>query len=330
MTEEVLVRWGIIGLGKIAGRFAESLAYVPDSRLWAVASRSADKAEQFGGRFSVPFRYADYDGILSNPEVDIIYIATPHSEHHALALRCLNQGKAVLCEKPLALNSRQVEEMIATARQQQRFLMEALWTKFMPPYQKLTRLIASGAIGSVNGIHANFGMRTEYQTGHRLFDPRLGGGGLLDIGIYPVFLAVALMGRPEKLQAMATLTESGVDDNCHITMDFGHKAYAQLSCSLTTTTSLEAEIYGSNGFIKMHNPFHGLTALSVYDAQRQFVETFRFDIPSHGLQYEAAEATRCLREGLAESPLMRHSESQLLMETLDRIRQQIGVRYNCD
>lgn len=213
------IHWGIIGLGKIARKFAEDLKLVPNCKLVAVASRDLTKAQSFAQDFGATYAYGDYEEITRNPIIDVIYIATPHHLHYENTVCCLENKKAVLCEKPFAMNLRQVQEMVALARKEEVFLMEALWTKFLPSFQKVNEIIKNGHIGEINMVQADFSFKANYNPESRLFDKALGGGSLLDIGIYPLFLATTLLGKPENIKAMATFDKTGADVNCGMVLD---------------------------------------------------------------------------------------------------------------
>ncbi len=211
-----IIRWGILGCGRIARKFAADLALVDDATLTAVGARQLDDAKTFANEFPAPHVHGSYEELVSNPDVDVIYIASPHALHHEHTLLCLNHQKAVLCEKAFALNLRQAKEMVAVSRNRKVFLMEALWSKFLPQYQKLKDLIASGELGEIKSVLVNFGFIPQPPVPSRLFDPALGGGSLLDIGIYNVFLVLSVLGRPDIIEASMTATPEGVDEQCAV------------------------------------------------------------------------------------------------------------------
>ncbi len=322
------IRWGIAGLGKIAGRFASDLALVEGATLQAVASRSLERAREFAQAHGAGRAYGSFAELAQDPEVDIVYVAAPHTDHHPLTLLCLRAGKPVLCEKPFAMHLGQVQEMVQLAQAKGLFLMEALWTKFNPHFVALRELLAMGTIGQVVSVHANFAFVAPDLPEKRLLNKQLGGGALLDIGIYPIFLATSLLGRPEVIQAQAVFGPTGVDEQCNMLLDFGQGQTAVLSCGLSYTSTLEAYVHGTQGYIRLHSQWHGLSpALSVYDNQRQLVEEIAIASQGNGLNYEARAATEALRAGHIESPVMSHTDSLLLMETLDRVRAAAGIHY---
>jgi predicted dehydrogenase len=325
------VRWGILGCGKIANKFASDLKLVDDAELVAIASRDKIKSKEFGDRFKPRHTHNSYEDLVKNMEIDAIYIATPHGLHYEHTLLCLRHKKAVLCEKAIALNSRQLKEMIAVARREKVFLMEAFWTKFLPQFEKINEIIHSGVIGEIKLIQSDFGFAAPEPKAQRLWDPGLGGGSLLDIGLYPVFLAQTLLGKPTELHAMMTPFQSGVDEQCVITMKFRNNALAVLSSTFASDTPVEAMIAGTKGRIQMRNRFHNSIAtieLTIGKEQPQSIDVHRED--GFGYQFEVRHVNQCLRKGLIESPVMSHRDSLDLMEILDKIRHTCGIVYPAD
>jgi len=323
------IRWGILGCGKIARKFASDLKLVKDASLAAVASTDDRRAKEFSKTFNAEIAFNSYEALVNSDKVDVIYIATPHGFHHEHALLCLNHQKAVLCEKALALNSMQVKEMIEVSRANKVFLMEAFWTKFLPQYQKVSELISHGDIGKLKLIQGDFGFRAEEPTPQRLYDPKLGGGALLDIGIYPVFLAVSLLGRPEDVEAVMSPYPSGVDEQISAVLRFDG-ALAITSATFAAHTPVEATIVGTEGYIRMTNRFHNAIAnVEVVNSKGARPVSVSKE-EGFGYQFEARHVGECLRKNLVESPVMSHSDSLLLMETMDRIRAKCGIRYEVD
>ena len=325
------IRWGILGCGKIAAKFAEDLRFVADASLAAIASRDLQKAVEFAGKFSIPAIFNSYEAMASSDDVDVIYIATPHGFHYEHALLCLGNRKAVLCEKAFALNRRQAQEMIDVARQQKVFIMEAFWTKFIPQYQKVTEIIRSGEIGEIKWIEADFGFQAPEPPAQRLYDPALGGGSLLDIGIYPVFLAQSLLGKPSGISASITPYSTGVDEQCAMALTFEGGAIASLSSTFAAETPVEAVIAGTKGRIYLRERFHNAICrieLAFGKDAPKPIEVHREE--GYGYQFEARHVNECLKKGLTESPVMTHADTLMLMETLDRIRQVCGIRYAVD
>lgn len=325
------IRWGILGCGKIANKFAADLRLVRDAELIAVGARDSERAKAFASTYNATHAFDSYEGLVSCPEVDVIYIATPHGFHHEHALLCLRHGKAVLCEKALALNLRQVKEMIEESKRSNVFLMEAFWTKFLPQYQAVQSLVSAGTIGEIRMIHADFGFSGGDTPAQRLYDPALGGGSLLDVGIYPVFLATSLLGRPDNINAIMDPYDTGVDRQIVMNLQFASGALASLSASFEVETPVSATIMGTRGYILMKNRFHNATCeleLVTGRDTSQVIDVFREE--GYGYQFEARHVTECLRDGLKESPVMQFNDSLLLMETLDRIRDRCGIKYAVD
>jgi predicted dehydrogenase len=320
------IRWGILGPGNIARSFAQGLSVLDDAEIVAVGSRSAERAAAFGERYNIPRRHASYEALANDPDVDVVYVATPHPFHKQHNLLCLRAGKPVLCEKPFTLNAADTAEVIAMARDRRLFLMEAIWSRFLPHIARLRELIAEGAIGEVRQVRADFSFRTEVDPKSRLFDPALGGGGLLDVGIYPVSLAAMLLGAPSDIASLAQLGATGVDEQAGIVMRYDGGRLAVLTTAIRTSSPHEALILGTAGHIKVHDAWWKPSTLTlVRDGKLEEP----IDVPAvgNGYNYEAAEVMRCLREGRTESATMPLDESLAIMRTLDAIRAQWGLRY---
>jgi dihydrodiol dehydrogenase / D-xylose 1-dehydrogenase (NADP) len=321
------IRWGIMGTGNIAHRFAEGLSALPDAEIIAVGSRTEDRADAFGEEFGVPHRHGSYEALANDPEVAVIYIATPHAMHREDCLLCLGAGKAVLCEKPLTINAREAEEVIRVARGERRFLMEAMWTRFIPAMSRVREWLATGAVGEVRMVQASFGFRAEPPGVGRLFDLSLGGGALLDVGVYPVsFASMVFGGPPERITSFAQMGESGVDEQAAMVLGYAGGALALLSCAIRTQTPHEAHILGTEGRIRVHAPFWCPTAVTLSVSGR---DDFPVELPlqGNGYNWEAAEVMACLRGGRTESSLMPLDESLAIMQTMDAIRAQWGLVY---
>ncbi|MDJ0365371.1 Gfo/Idh/MocA family oxidoreductase [Hymenobacter sp. H14-R3] len=318
--------WAILGPGKIARKFAQDLALVPQARLHAVASRSLSKAQAFAADFGAAHAVGSYEELLAVPDIDAVYIATPHSEHHAHALLCLRAGLPVLCEKAFAQNAGQAQEMIAVAQAGGVFLMEAFWTRFFPAVAQALALVAAGHIGEVKHLVADFGFATPYQPASRLFDPALAGGSLLDIGVYPLFISQLFLGVPHAVGAVATPAPTGVDLNCAVSLAYPSGATASLFSTIAADTDNRCVLYGTKGKLQLLGRFHAPTGVQV---QLTGEEPQVFPSPTPGLGYhlEAAHVQQCLAQGLAESPLLPLAFSLQLMQQLDAVRRQIGLRY---
>lgn len=325
------VRWGILGTGKIARAFATALKDTPGAVLAGVASRSTDSALAFGSEFGVAAAgcHGSYQALADAPGVDIIYIGTPHPMHFENATMALGGGKAVLCEKPFTMNLREAEQVVALARAKKLFLMEAMWTRYMPALAEVRRIIAAGEIGTPSQVIADFGFAATQDPAHRVNNPDLGGGALLDLGIYPLSIAAALLGPVLAVQAQAQMGPTGVDIHTGFTLKHEGGGLSVCSCSLKARTPAELTVSGEKGHIRMNTMFHRATSISVAldDGSARTVQT---PYLGNGYVHEAIEAGRCLREGLLESPGMTNGETLALMGVLDTIRGQIGLRYPTD
>jgi predicted dehydrogenase len=317
--------WGIVGLGWIAEKFAEGLQVLPDAQLIAVASRTQRKADEFAGRFGAKHAYGNYTEILADKDIDIIYIATPHTLHCENTLMCLEEGFPVLCEKPFAINSSEVKKMIAKSQEKGILLMEALWTAFLPSIKKVKEIINEGLIGKVELIRADFGILADNDPYKRWFNMELGGGSLLDVGIYPAYLALEILGRPAKIKALASVGSTGVDENCGFVFQYQGGEIASLYSSIIAKTGIDAVITGNKGNIHIHSNFFMPTTVSLM--LNNTIKDITPEYTGNGYNYEAAEAMKCLEKGLTESISMNHDKSMLLMEILDGIRKECGIRY---
>jgi predicted dehydrogenase len=319
-------RWGVLGTGAIAAAFTTDLQALEDAQLVAVASRTQRGADDFAGRFGIPRAYGDYRAMCDDDEVDVVYVATPHVAHHAATLTAIRCGKAVLVEKPFALNAIEAAEMVAEARSAGTFVMEAMWTRFLPHVQQIRGLIAGGRLGEVRSLVAELGAVAPPDRSHRLNNPELGGGALLDIGVYLVSFASMLFGNPVGVLASGHLGSSGVDTQTAIVLGYPDGAQAALLTSFESDNGNQAHINGSLARIELDGPFFMPAAFRVVGPGGA-VESFPSTEPLHGLRHQAAEVRRCLRLGLTESPTMPADETVQIMATLDGIRRQIGLRY---
>jgi predicted dehydrogenase len=326
------IRWGILGCGRIARKFAADLRLVDDAELTAIASRNKETLELFAKDFPCKHHHNSYEALAVNDEVDVIYVATPHSHHYEHTMLCLNHDKAVLCEKAFAINSRQAKEMIKTAKEKKVFLMEALWTKFLPHYKKLQELLQQKTLGDIKSVLVNFGFKTSDKSPQRLFDPLLGGGTLLDIGIYNVFMTLSILGKPDVIEATMTPAPTGVDEQIAVLFKYNNGAMAQLFSSFDTNLPTQAEINGTEGCITLTTRFYEpsttiqLSKKIPYEREVIVVEKEA----GFGYHYEARHVNECLKKGLIESPVMTHADTLLLMEILDRIRNKARIEYPAD
>ena len=326
------IRWGILGCGRIARKFAADLALVADARLIALGARHLEHAQEFALEFPAPHIHGSYEALVSNPEVDVIYVATPHALHHEHTLLCLKHKKPVLCEKAFAINLRQAQEMVDVSRKSKVFLMEALWSKFLPQYQKMQELIRAGELGEIMSLLVNFGFIPQPPVPSRLYDPALGGGSLLDIGIYNVFLVLSVLGRPDTIEASMTPSPEGVDQQCTALFKYKNGAMAQLFSSLLSNLGTEADISGTKCRLRLTSRFYAPSAnLELFTGREESKQLVPVQRESgSGYQYEARHVGECLRKGLTESPVMTHADSLLIMETMDRIRAAAGIHYAVD
>ncbi|MGF7234617.1 MAG: Gfo/Idh/MocA family protein [Frankia sp.] len=329
-------RWGIAGTGAIAKGFADALGRLPDARLVAVASRRQETADAFGEKFGVPAgrRYGSYEQLAADDDVDVVYVASPHSHHHQHTLLFLTAGRGVLCEKPFALDADQAAEMVATARDRGQYLMEAMWSRFLPSYVKLRELVAAGAIGTVLTVEGDFGFRMPVTPTHRLFDPALGGGALLDLGVYPVSLASMLLGEPDRLAAFGQLGETGVDEHVAVLTGYDSDAVAVAVASLRAGLACAGRVTGTEGSIELPAFMHCPDELVLHGpggTERLHLPAARDseddETAGGGLHHEVRHVHDRLRAGHLDSDVMPLDESVSVMRTLDAARAQLGLRY---
>jgi predicted dehydrogenase len=320
------VRWGILATGFIANQFVEDLALLPDATVTAVCSRSLATATAFAQRHGIPRVYQDSTSLAGDPEVDVVYVATPHAAHYAATRLLLEAGKAVLCEKPLTLDLATAQSLVDIARARGVFLMEAMWMLVNPTIQRARALVRDGAIGTVTHVGADFGVAGPFPVGHRMRAPELGGGALLDLGVYPVALAQHFLGRPDQVTAWASLLPEGTDENSAVILGYDSGALATLQAGMGGETAQRAVITGSTGRIEIDRYFWRPEACTVIGPGRS-VERIELPTRGHGMVYEAEEVMRCLRAGLIESPLIPHEATLAVMATLDTALRQVGVTY---
>ncbi len=319
------LRWGILGAGRIAGQFARGLAASESGLLMAIGSRSREKAEAFGDEHDIPHRHGSYEALVADDDVDAVYIATPHPMHHPNALRVVAGGKAVLCEKPFTVNARQAREVVAAARDAGVFCMEAMWSRFLPSVRKAVDLAREGAVGEVRMIQADFGFRAAVNPEARLFNLALAGGGLLDVGIYPLSLAAMILGRPQAVTGFAQIGATGVDEQAAFVVRFPGDTLALCATGVRTTTPHEATIIGADGQIRLTGSWWKGSDLIV--SRGGEVETLRLEMTGNGYNYQADEVARCIADGRTESDIMPLDETIALIETLDQLRAQWGLTY---
>lgn len=319
------IKWGILGPGSIANRFAKGLKSVPDATLYAVGSRTQAKADEFAEKFNAPKRYGSYEALAQDPDVQAVYIATPHPQHKDAALLCLNHGKAVLCEKPFTVNAQEAAALIDLARAKDLFLMEGMWARFFPGMVRVRELLASGVIGEARMLQTDFGFRTDVNPEGRLFSPALAGGGLLDVGVYPISLASMLFGTPTDVSGLAQIGETGVDEMAAVTLKYAQGQLASIVTGVRISTPSEATIFGTDGSLKLQTPFWNPVNLTVKANGKTEEISVPFD--GEGFNYEAQEVQSCLRAGKTESAIMPLDETLTIMQTLDTLRSQWGLKY---
>ncbi|RSN02371.1 oxidoreductase [Streptomyces sp. WAC 01325] len=326
---EQKVRWGILATGGIAAAFTADLVDLPDAEVVAVASRRQESADAFAERFGIPRAYGDWTSLAEDGDIDVVYVATPHSAHREAAGLCLEAGRHVLCEKAFTLNAREAAELVALAKARGSFLMEAMWMYCNPLVRRLKALVDDGAIGEVRHVQADFGLAGPFPPSHRLRDPAQGGGALLDLGVYPVSFAQLLLGEPSDVTARATLSAEGVDLQTGALLSWDGGALASLHCSIVGGTATAASITGSAGRIDVPGGFFFPERFVLHRDGRD-PEEFTADPadgPRNTLRHEAAEVMRALRAGESESPLVPLEGTLAVMRTLDAIRDRVGVRY---
>jgi dihydrodiol dehydrogenase / D-xylose 1-dehydrogenase (NADP) len=323
------INWGILGAGGIAHRFVEALNSLDDAVVTAVGSRSLERADAFGNECHIPKCYGSYQDLVNDAEVDIIYIATRHPDHKAAALLSLKARKAVICEKPFTVNAKELAEVIWCARESRVFLMEAMWTRFLPAAVKVREWLAEGVIGEIRQVRADLGFRAEWNPKSRLLDAELGGGALLDVGIYPLSYAMMVMGSaPSSIASMAHIGSTGVDEQFSALLGFEGGKFASISGAVRTQTAHDAWIYGTEGYIHIPDFWHAQSAKLCL--QGKPVENYDMPFEGVGFKYEAQEAMNCLRAGKLESDVMPLDESLAIMKTMDAIRGQWDLKYPCE
>ncbi|KRE77285.1 Gfo/Idh/MocA family protein [Arthrobacter sp. Soil763] len=329
------LRWGVIATGAIAAAVTRDLELLPDAQLYAVSSRTQAAADAFAADYGFSRAYGDLDGdagyerLLADDAVDVVYVATPHAQHHAIARAALLAGKHVLCEKALTVNAREAADLVALARDKGLFLMEAMWSRFLPSMQRAFEIAASGELGEVKWVGADLGFPAPYSPTSRLWAPKDGGGALLDITIYPLLWALGTLGFPQTVSATGSINDDGVDAQNALTLGYHHGAQAQLTSSLLAHGPRIATVAGSAGFLQsvgsINNPKELVVRIG-FDEPR----TEQFSVVGRGYCYELREVTRCIQQGLTESPVMPLEASLDTMRLFDGVRAQLGVSYPND
>ncbi|AWK04881.1 gfo/Idh/MocA family oxidoreductase [Flavobacterium crocinum] len=319
------IKWGIIGLGNIASQFASDLSLLEEAELTAVASRDLTKAEKFGEKFNAARIYNSYDLILEDKEVEIIYIATPHNLHTELSIKALEKGKHVLCEKPMALSYQDALRMVEASKKYNKFFMEAFWTRFIPSIQDVLQKINKGLIGNVNYINADFAFYGSETENKRLFDKKLGGGALFDIGVYPLFLSYILLGNPKQIMAKAIMHKNGVDLQTSIILQY-ENAQSILHASIVSDSEMKATISGTNGRIHLNSPWFIADGYSLFE-NGQEEAVFSFPPLGKGYAHEAIECHNCIRNNEIESKLWSHQNCLDLSSIVEEVKSQVGLSF---
>jgi predicted dehydrogenase len=312
------LRWGIISTGGIAHTFARDLAFIESGVAVAVGSRTMESANAFADEFGVAGRYDSYEALIDDPEVEAVYVATPHPMHFDNAMLALDRGKPVLVEKAFTVTSQQASTLVAVAADKKVFMMEAMWTRFLPHVIAIRELIADGSIGEIVTFEADHGKRFDYDPTSRFFNPALGGGAMLDLGVYPISFASMLLGPPAKIMAMVDPAPTGVDMADSMIFGYESGAHALINTTMAARTSTRASISGTKARIEIEGDFYSPGAFSLITPNGE-VRRFEFATQGRGLHYEAAEVARCVRNGLLESPLMPLHETVEIMTTMESV-----------
>jgi predicted dehydrogenase len=322
------VRFGVVGTGWIASAFTRDLALLDEAVVSAVGSRAQTSADRFGDEHHIGRRHASYAELVADPEVDVVYVATPHPSHHDAAMMALEAGKAVLVEKPFCMDVGQATELVDTARRRGVFLMEAMWTRFLPHMRAVRDVLAAGTLGQVVTVTADHGQWFADDAEHRVFAPALGGGALLDLGIYPISFASLVLGTPDVVTARSSKAFTGVDAQTSVILDYAGGAQAVLTTTLLARSPTRAAIVGTDARIEIDSVWYQPSSFTVISRDGQVLERYDETAVGHdGLRHQAAEAVRCLRAGLTESPQLPLDETLAIMGTMDEIRRQIGLVY---
>ena len=322
-------RWGILGTGFIAGLQTPDLVD-NGSVVQAVGSRTMASAAEFAVRFQIPTSHGSYEDLVADPDVDVVYISTPHPFHHENALLALDAGKHVLIEKPFAMNAWQAREIVELAETKGLIALEAMWTRYLPHMVRIRELIRSGALGEVRTVIADHNQNLPKDPAHRLNDPALGGGALLDLGIYPVSFAFDVFGAPTGIRAAASMTETGVDRQTAMIFEYDGGQQAVLHCALDTAGPNQASIIGTEGRIEIPSVWYTPSAFTRYDADGNVVERFDEPVTGRGMQYQAQEMERLIAAGSMATDILPPRQSVQVMEAMDEVRRQIGLAYASD
>lgn len=320
------INWGILGCGNIAVSFARDLAILADAKLLGVASRSKERANNLGSKFNVERRYDSYLALASDPDIDVVYVATRHNDHLSAVKLCIENGKSVLVEKPFCVNAAEAEQLISLSRERKVFLMEAMWTRFLPVITAIKEKIMNGDIGEVNMLFADFGFKAPYDPESRIYNPELAGGALLDIGVYPIsFASLIFEQQPDEISSYAILGNTSVDEQSSYLFRYGNHALAVLASTIKGISPQSAHIIGEKGTIHIPHFWKAKSASLVRDGKT--AELLEPAFQGSGYNYQAQEVMDCMRRGETESKIMALNETLEIMQTMDRVRAQIGLKY---
>ena len=328
-TSDGTIRWGILGTGFIAGLQTQDLQQ-NGFTVQAVGSRSLESAAAFAVRHGVAAVHGSYEALVADPAVDVVYIATPHPFHHANALLALNAGKHVLVEKPFTINAREAQEVFDLAASKGLVALEAMWSRFLPHMIRLREVIAEGTIGEVRKIIASHNQNLPKDPAHRLNNPALGGGALLDLGVYPVSFAIDILGTPDIIRAGASMTETGVDRQTAAIFAYATGQQAIIDCELDAAGPNRAVVIGTDGWIDVEPTWYNPAPFAVHDAQGNILERCDLPVSGRGMQYQAAEVERLMRSGSTAGTILPPGQSMAVMAAMDEIRRQIGLSYPAD
>ena len=312
------VRWGIIGTGQIASTFAKDLELIDEGVVAAVGSRQKASADAFGDQFDVARRYGSYEELVADPQVDAVYVSTPHPMHFENAMLALSHDKPVLVEKAFTMTAREASELVSFARSRRLFMMEAMWTRFLPHVVALRELISQGVLGEIVMVEADHGQWFAPDPHSRLFAPELGGGAVLDLGVYPISFASMLLGTPQRMVSMVDPAFTGVDGQASMIFGYESGAHALLTCTSRARSATRACVTGTEARIEIATDFYAPTSFRLI-SRSGVVTDYEFDVAPRGLRYQAAEVARCLALGLLESPVMPLDETVSIMETMERV-----------
>lgn len=364
MNKKKKICWGILGTGNISRQFAQGLSLLTDAQLIAIASRNLESAQAFAHQFKVKYAYQSYKELVENPEVDVVYIATPNAKHREHALLCLNANKAIVCEKPFATNFKEAMEVIALARAKHIFCMEAMWMRFQPLVREVRVMISNGAVGTPTVLTVNFGVSAKSDSRKNVFKPEMGGGALLDLGVYGLSLAVYLFGSPSDVCGRLVMGTSGVDQTASVVLNYPDGRTVSIIASLFSNLSNEAIISGNKGRIRICDPFFRPHKINIFKQDeinteprassnvlsslkdKQWVKqiywgllqcfpfikrSFEYELvrffDGNGFNYEAREVMDCLKKGVCESSIMPLDDTLKVMEIIDRVRKQNNSQY---